>query len=329
MKTLRLILLITLSTLFANTLSAQTNPLAGKWKLDGILPEMHESIWKVFTEKGEFYNQRNFKDLQIRTHRGTYILKDGGILQETVATPAHPSMAHVAGQVTTIHYNLSEDNNKLILEGEATNGNTSWREAYSRVKDPLAVNSSLPEIFKKALSEARMTFNAPPGTIEVPLVENRQMHYEYAVKYQQFPVEIRYSISPMGERMKQVLARKENGKTPEELIKKENENSKVYAYAVALNVGGGVMDTTIRSNYFPPGSVKLEFGADWGTTTLVNIKNNTFGTEYKICMMVTLHRDDLADAYIFYLSDTREHLMEALTNKISKDGSFYALKFDE
>ena len=310
-------------------LFAQDNRFVGKWALEGTPPDPEQSRWKVFTASGEFYNQRNIKNLQIRTHRGTYEIKDKGTYQETVATTTNPMMAHLSGQITTINYRFSEDGNKLYLEGLATNGNLNWSEVWNKMDSGHLSKSNLPQNFQIALAEAKMSFVIPEGTVEIPVIENKQMHYEYAVKHKEYPLEIRYSIAPLGKRMKQALQQNKNGKNPEEIRKKENESSKVIAYAVALNVAGGVMDTTIRSKYFPPGSVKLEFGADWGTTTLVNLKNNSFGTEYKCCMMVTLHRDDLGDAYIFYLSDTKEILLEAITKTIAKNGSFYALKFDE
>lgn len=81
------------------------------------------------------------------------------------------------------------------------------------------------------------------------------------------------------------------------------------------------------SKDFPPEAVKQEFGADWGSTTIIEIQNDSFGTSYKYCMMTTLHKNDIADAYIFYLSDTKENLMTLLTEYVAKTGAFYALKF--
>ncbi|NNU33301.1 hypothetical protein HK413_02360 [Mucilaginibacter sp. S1162] len=189
-----------------------------------------------------------------------------------------------------------------------------------------AADSTLQK-FSALLDETGMVFKKPEGTIQIPIVKNMQMHYEYAVKYADKPLEIRYAIASLKDRVDEYNEWKKNPK-PGEIRTDPNTLAKSMAYVVALNVGGGAMDKSIGFNAFPPQDVKAEFGADWGGTSIIPVKNTSFGTDYKWCLMLVLHKNSVADSYVFYLTDTREHL-----NGLLKDDAamvaFYALKFKQ
>jgi hypothetical protein len=186
--------------------------------------------------------------------------------------------------------------------------------------------TALPDTFQNVLDLARMSFTLPKDAIPVPVVKNMQMHYEYAITFKDQPFEVRYAVTPMGYSVAEAYTGGK-GITPREIRADDNTFAKTVAFTVAINVGGGVPDPKIRTGYFPAESVKKEFGADWGGTTIIELKNNSFGTEYKYCIMTTLHKNDTASAYVFYLSDTRENVIKLMSELIAKTGSFYALKF--
>ena len=184
-----------------------------------------------------------------------------------------------------------------------------------------------PENAQNTLDLAGMTFTMPKDAVAVPVVKNVQMHYEYAVTFKDQPFEVRYAIAPMGYSVAEAY-NGGKGVTPRKTEAKDNDMlAKVFAMNIAMNVAGGVDSPDKSWQDFPPEAVKREFGADWGNTRLIEIKNNSFGTEYKHCVMVTLHKNDVASAYIFYLSDTKENLMRLMNELIAKTGAFYALKF--
>jgi hypothetical protein len=182
---------------------------------------------------------------------------------------------------------------------------------------------ALSDTFQNVLKLAEMSFKMPKDAISIPLVNNMQMHYEYAITFKDKPFEVRYSVAPMGYSVAEAYIGGK-GITPR---KKDEVLSKTSAVVIAINVGGGTPSPTMGSKAFPPEAVKKEFGADWGSTTIIELQNNSFGTPYKYCMMVTIHKNEVADAYIFYLSDTKENLMGYLNEYIAKTGAFYALKF--
>jgi hypothetical protein len=175
--------------------------------------------------------------------------------------------------------------------------------------------------FKKALDDGKMVFTMPPNFVAIPIVKNRQMHYEYAIRSVDKPYEVRYSIAPMT--IKALADMYERDKSKEELT------AKTLSMTVALNVGGGSWDPAMGFGPFPPRSVKSEFGADWGGTWFINVKNNSFGTEYKYCGMTTLHKSGAADAYIMYLCNSKEDLITLMKDNMKVDGLFYALKFKQ
>ena len=189
------------------------------------------------------------------------------------------------------------------------------------------VKPVLPDTFQNVLDLARMTFAMPKDAISIPVTKNRQMHYEYAITFQNQPFEVRYSVAPMGYSTAEAYTGAK-GITPHIESKLNDEfGAKILSTTVALNVAGGTETQGMGSNPFPPEAVKKEFGADWGSTTVIPIGNNSFGTEYKFCVMVTLFKKDVAHAYVMYLSDTKENLMKLMGELIAKTGAFYALKF--
>jgi hypothetical protein len=182
--------------------------------------------------------------------------------------------------------------------------------------------------FANLVTENKMEFTMPSGTTPIPIVKNMQMHYEYAVKFNDKPIEIRYAIASMTDRVAEYKKFLKD-KPPGSSMIEPNQTSKAIAYAVATNVGGGIRDPQVRFKPFPPEHIKPEFGADWGGTWVIPVKNNSFGTDYKFCIMTVLHRDDVADAYIMYLGNTPQELVAMFQANPGMGGLFYALKFKQ
>src|SRR5215217_3359693 len=174
------------------------------------------------------------------------------------------------------------------------------------------IKSALPDTFQNVLNLAQMTFTMPKDAIPIPIVKNMQMHYEYAITFKDKPFEVRYSVAPVGYTVAEAYTGGK-GITPQKNGKIDDEfGAKVTSTVVAINVGGGTATQGMGSNPFPPEAVKKEFGADWGSTTVIPIGNNSFGTEYKFCIMITLFKKDVASAYVMYLSDTKENMMNLM-----------------
>lgn len=177
---------------------------------------------------------------------------------------------------------------QLLLVGLVFLGLTSFQE------------EKLPKTFTKLLDRGKMTFSKPNGFIEVPTIENDQMNYEYALKYPDKNFEVRYAIRPLDIAMKEYKKSIKNKKEGE-LILHPNKYYSPSLQATVLNISGGQLPTITQ---FDKHAVKNEFNADWGATTFVTV-GEEFGQSYKYSVVVAIHKDDIADAYIFFLSDTK------------------------
>lgn len=203
---------------------------------------------------------------------------------------------------------------------------TVTADAQSSADASNSIKPALPDTFQNVLDLAGMTFTTPKDAIPIPVVKNRQMHYEYAITFKDQPFEVRYSVAPLGYTVAEAYTGGK-GVTPKKSDKDDDLMSKTMAMAVIFNAAGGAVNPDTKIGYFPPEAVKKEFGADWGGTAVIEIKNNSFGTEYKYGVVTILHKKDVASAYIFYLSDNKENIMNLMTELIAKTGGFYALKF--
>lgn len=146
------------------------------------------------------------------------------------------------------------------------------------------------------------------------------MSYQYALKYPDKKFEIRYSINPLDDDLQQY----------EEEMKKDSSSTRLHPnnyykssmYAILSNVSDGKVGLgTAKLITFDKQEVKKEFNADWGASAVLEV-GKTFGQKYKYCMVVAIHKDNQADAYIFYLANSTEDFGDLI-----EDTMFFSLKF--
>jgi hypothetical protein len=177
-------------------------------------------------------------------------------------------------------------------------------------------SDNLPKTFSDLLDRANLTFQNPTEFIETNIIENQQMNYEYALKHPQRKFEVRYAIRPLDNLLSD-YEEKEKNKKPGDINIHPNKFYLSLLQATTLNISGGQLpEVTV----FDQQAVKQEFNADWGATTFVEV-GKEFGQNYKYCMIVAIHKDNFADAYFFYLSDTKDGFGELM------DPAFHSLKF--
>ncbi len=157
--------------------------------------------------------------------------------------------------------------------------------------------------FKELLHDCDMHITIPPGFEESTVKENGDMDYDYAIKYPDKDFELRYAIRPI--RYKSYA---------NDTIRREMESQRGFrnsAYGtvlqtIILNITGGI---DYKIQVFDKDAVKKEFNADWGATSFVDLHSD-FGKGFKYCMIVTIHKNDVADAYYFYLSNSKDKFSE-------------------
>jgi hypothetical protein len=177
-------------------------------------------------------------------------------------------------------------------------------------------SDNLPKQFLDLLFRSGLTFQQVSGLVATKIIYNEQMNYEYAIKYPNKRFEIRYSIRPLDKLLIEYRKNLKNKKKGEIYT---NPNTGYYTQfqAIILNISGGKLP---EIRIFEKAAVKEEFNADWGATTYVEL-GKEFGQNYKYCMVLALHKSNLGDAYIFYLSDSQVGFNELV------DPAFYSLRF--
>ena len=171
--------------------------------------------------------------------------------------------------------------------------------------------------FKSILDDCGMNFTKPNGFDECKVIDNNDMGYEYALKYTDKDFEVRFSIRPIRYKnyANDTVKNEMEGQRPF-----RNSQYEIIFKTVMLNLTGGI---EYKYTVFDNNSVKTEFNADWGATTFLDLNpNGEFGKGYKYCMMVTIHKNDIADAYYFYLSNSKDKFMDYV------DPLFHILRFD-
>lgn len=172
--------------------------------------------------------------------------------------------------------------------------------------------------FQEKLLKAKMNFEMPKDFKEVPIISNMQMNYDYAIKHVEKNFEVRFALHSLDDRLKDYYEKEKNKKTGEVNL----SPNKLYQgsfVAIAFNIAGGKIPK--GSSTFPPEAVKAEFNADWGAMTMVEA-GKEFGQDYKYCVMVAIHKDDVADAYYFYLANDQQTIKEQM------QAVFHSLKFN-
>jgi len=178
--------------------------------------------------------------------------------------------------------------------------------------------------FNKLLHTAGMTFKMPTGAVKAPIIKNKQLPYQYAVKYPSRGIEIRYAILPKAGITAKPTKTPLNG-TSRTLVNDPFDN---LSMDVATKVAGGVPDPKMQIGGFDPAEAKKQFGADKATFWMINIKNNSFANGYKFCNMVAMHKDNGANAYVFYLANSLQDIMKAF-KEIGPYNIYYNLKYKQ
>lgn len=177
-----------------------------------------------------------------------------------------------------------------------------------------AIGQNLQE-FKSQLIDCGMNLTIPSGFEESKIIENDDMEYEYAIKYPDKDFELRYATRPITYK---TYSNDSLKKEIEDQIPFRNSQYGIILETIVLNITGGV-DYEIQE--YGKDDVKIEFNADWGAVTFVNL-NSEFGKGFKYCMIVAIHKDYVADAYYFYLANSKENFSENM------EPLFHTLRFD-
>ncbi|MEO6521081.1 MAG: hypothetical protein ABIN91_05355 [Mucilaginibacter sp.] len=174
---------------------------------------------------------------------------------------------------------------------------------------------TLPDNFTKLLNRAGMTFEAPEGWVETPVINNNQMHYNYAIKYPGKDFEVRYTVRPMDTLLMQYQKMVQQRGT---VMIHPNKYFGTALMATMINISSGEKAPQTRT--YDSVAVKKEFNADRGMFALTYTKKD-FGQDYRFCNVIALQKDNVAYAYCFIMFNNQDDF-KALAPVV-----YHALKF--
>ncbi|MBI3133812.1 MAG: hypothetical protein HYZ14_03970 [Bacteroidetes bacterium] len=153
--------------------------------------------------------------------------------------------------------------------------------------------------FLKILEENQLTFEKPADFEEVPVKENPDLYYNYAMKHITANLEVRYSIFSLKQML---LDYEESKKDTSRTMLNPNNLYKSLMVVNILNISQLNLskEGIPKAAAFNSESVMQEFGCEYGATAFFEV-NSTFSEGYKYCSMVYLHKENVADVCICYL----------------------------
>lgn len=168
--------------------------------------------------------------------------------------------------------------------------------------------------FVAEMDSTGLVFTMPSGYEATYVKENGDLWYGFAIKNKTADFEVRYTVWPLQD----AFAEYERCKADTNCFMVNPNN--FYSgriQANVLNMTGGA-DADIGE--FPKAAVMKEFNADAGGSSFFQFQCE-FGTGYKYGQMVYLHKDNVADVIITYMSNDKSTHSELM------DTPFHALKF--
>lgn len=180
----------------------------------------------------------------------------------------------------------------------------------------ISANTSKSNDFTQTLNEHNMIFTMPKDFKQISIKDNENVSYQHAIKSKKVKLEIRYSIFSLKEKLKE-YKEWENSNKKNSILTDPNQHYSIFSQVVIENIAGS---ENSKLTLFDKKNVKDEFNADWGGTTLVEPKSD-FGKGYKYALITALHKDNIADVYIFFLFDDLKTVQKEITQ------TFYNLRF--
>ena len=144
--------------------------------------------------------------------------------------------------------------------------------------------------FARLIKESALVFQLPRTFTEIEIDPQVSFPYEKAIYSAQYQVEVRYALRPL----KRIRVDYED---PHGAAPQPNHLFSMMFTALLgeLSRGG---DTPYRE--FPQQQAKSLFHADWAALALLDV-DPEFSSRYPYCFLLAIHKNNVADAYLFIL----------------------------
>jgi hypothetical protein len=167
-----------------------------------------------------------------------------------------------------------------------------------------------PPSFEELLAEGGLEFAPPAGFAPVEVAANPVFGYEHAMQSADGAVEVRYAVRPLARLGIEYQDPHSSAPHPNDLFK-------MLFDQVTIELAG-TRESFVRR--YGPEAVRERFKAQWASAALFDIASG-FSERHAQAMLIAIHRDDRADAYIVCLFDDYDDL-RAVYPEVERSLSF-------
>jgi hypothetical protein len=160
--------------------------------------------------------------------------------------------------------------------------------------------------FDDLLAEADLNYRQPNGFGTVEARVNEVLSYEQAVRRQDNALEIRYAIRPLFRMTIQYEDPHNAAPDPNHLFPRMFQS-----LVDNLSQGGHAPATE-----YPIEQAKGYFNADWAAAAVLDVSPK-FSQEFSQALVVALHKNKSADAYMVFLFDDYEKVKVAIKSNLN------------
>lgn len=152
------------------------------------------------------------------------------------------------------------------------------------------------EEFQKKVGESGLQFTMPNGYKIKEVKKNNDLKYIFAIINTKGTIEVRYSLFPM----KQMLEEYEKTKKNQKMAMIDPNN--VYVGLMTVNGINMTNGTKPKIEHFSTEKAKNEFNADYAGKSFFKF-DCEFGKDYKYGQFVCLHKENIADVIITFMTN--------------------------
>jgi len=173
-------------------------------------------------------------------------------------------------------------------------------------------NNTASDPFQELLSEAGLSYSAPQEFISLAPAGNPVLPYEHAIRAKDGKLEVRYAIRPLNRVKIDYSDPHNSAPEPNHLF------NMLFASLTEQLASGG---DTPRREYTLEQAKEL-FNADWAAAAVFDVSQQ-FAENYTQGILVAIHKNGRADAYMVYLFNTYPEVKQRI------NASLPSLKFND
>ncbi len=170
----------------------------------------------------------------------------------------------------------------------------------------LAEHRGVPLTFERLLTESGMELAVPNGFASVEVRPNGRFIYDRAYASPDRALEVRYAVRPLG-RMRV------DYEDPHSAAPDPNHIFPLMFQSVVGRLSDGRHSPTRE---YPPEQAREKFNADWAAAAVFDTDAG-FATDYRQALVIAMHKNALADAYVIFLFDDYEPVKRRINDNLS------------